>query len=77
MGTGSNPVTRTNGHSISNALGSAEMVPMWRMAITFGEWCSGSTTYFMFPAMEAYSRYVYALGAVDGGSIPPSPTKPV
>ena len=74
-GTGSNPVTRTNGHSISYALGSAEMVPMWRMTITFGEWCSGSTTYFLMrPGLEAYSRVFYALGAVDGGSIPPSPT---
>jgi len=51
------------------------MVLMWRMTITFGEWCSGNTTYFMRPAMEAYSKYVYALGAVVRGPIPLSPTK--
>lgn len=28
----------------------------------------------MRPGLEAYSRVFYALGAVDGGSIPPSPT---
>ena len=73
-GAGSNPVTRTDGHSSSYALGSAEMVLMWRMTITFGEWCSGNTTYFMRPAMEAYSKYVYALEAVVRGPIPLSPT---
>ena len=74
-GAGSSPVTRTDGHSIRYALGSAEMVLMWRMTITFGEWCSGSTTYFFrFQVWKHAADTFLALGAVDGGSIPPSPT---
>ena len=62
-GTGSNPVTRTNGHSIRNASGSAEMVPMWRMAITFGEWCSGNTTYLDASSNGSLQQIRFAFGS--------------
>ena len=73
-GTGSNPVTRTNGHSIRNASGSAEMVPMWRMAITFGEWCSGNTTFLCVQYWKLTAERFMQLGAVVRGPIPLSPT---
>lgn len=72
-GTGSNPVTRTDGHSISYASGSAKMVPMWRMTITLGNGVVVTQRIFTRPAMEAHSRYVMHLGAVVRGPIPLSP----